>query len=148
MMVEIYAGPGSLRAVVSGEFSMDEAKRTFLEILDAVAHHRAGKVLVDGRELKGEPKTIERFLYGSFAAHAVATHPKGGPPRASQFAYLLREPIFEPQRFGETVAVNRGMWVRSLGNPDEALEWLGWGAADQTPQARRESSRSAALDRL
>jgi hypothetical protein len=26
MTLEIYAGPGSLRAVVSGEFSMDEAK--------------------------------------------------------------------------------------------------------------------------
>jgi len=132
MTLEIYAGPGSLRAVVSGEFSMDEAKSTFLELLDVVAQHRAGKVLIDGRELKGEPKTIERFLYGSFAAHAVTTHPKRAP-RASQFAYILREPVFDPQRFGETVAVNRRMWVRSFDNPDDALEWLGWGAADPAP---------------
>jgi hypothetical protein len=131
MMVEIYAGPGSLRAVVSGEFSMDEAKRTFLEMLDAVAHHRAGKVLVDGRELNGEPKTIERFLYGSFAAHAVATHLKGGMAPAPQFAYVLQEPVLDPKRFGETVAVNLGMWVKSFGNLDDALGWLGWAPASQ-----------------
>jgi hypothetical protein len=135
MTLEINAGPGSLRAVVSGEFSMAEAKRTFLEILDAVARHRAEKVFIDGRELKGEPKTIERFLYGSFAAHAVTTHPKRAP-RASQFAYILREPVFDPQRFGETVAVNRGMWVRSFDNPDDAFEWLWWGAGGQAPEGQ------------
>ncbi|HSM73311.1 MAG TPA: hypothetical protein VK852_01675, partial [Desulfobacterales bacterium] len=78
-------------------------------------------------------KTIERFLYGSFAAHAVATRLKPGAPRAPQFAYLLREPVLDPRRFGETVAVNRGMWVRSFDNVEDALEWLGWGAADQRP---------------
>jgi hypothetical protein len=135
MTLEIYAGPGSLRAVVSGEFSLDEAKSIFLEILDVVAQQRAEKVLIDGRELKGEPKTIERFLYGSFAAHAVTTHPKRAP-RASQFAYLLREPVLDPRRFGETVAVNRGMWVKSFDNPDAARKWLGWGAADPAPEGQ------------
>jgi hypothetical protein len=134
--VEIHPGPGALRAVVSGEFSMDEAKRTFLEILDAAARHRAGKVLIDGRELKGEPNIIQRFLFARFAAHAVASYPKRDAPRTSQFAYILREPMFEPRRFGETVAVNRGMWVRSFDNSDEALEWLGWRAADPAPGGR------------
>lgn len=136
MTVEIHPGPGFLRAVVSGEFSMDEAKRAFLEILDAAARHRAGKVLVDGRELKGKPNFIQRFLFARFAAHAVASRPERGAPRTSQFAYLLREPMFEPQRFGETVAVNRGMWVRSFDDPDDALEWLGWRAGDPTPGGR------------
>ncbi|MDZ7598144.1 MAG: hypothetical protein U5J82_07610 [Desulfobacterales bacterium] len=131
MMLEIRAEAGLLRATATGEFSMEEAKRTFLEVLDAVAHHRAEKILLDGRELKGEPKTIERFLYGSFAAHAVATHLKRGAPRAPQFAYVLQEPVFDPQRFGETVAVNRGMWVKSFDNLGDALEWLGWAPANK-----------------
>jgi hypothetical protein len=133
MTVEIHPGPGSLRAVVSGEFSMDDSKRTFLEILDAVARHRAERVFIDGCELKGKPNFIQRFIFARFAAHAVASRPERGAPRTSQFAYLLREPMFEPRRFGETVAVNRGMWVRSFDNAEDALEWLGWGAGDQRP---------------
>ncbi len=131
MMLEIRAEAGFLRATATGEFSMEDAKRTFLEMLDAVAHHRAEKILMDGRKLKGEPKTIERFLYGSFAAHAVATHLKPGAPRAPQFAYLLQEPVLDPKRFGETVAVNRGMWVKSFDNLGDALEWLGLAPANK-----------------
>ena len=29
------------------------------------------------------------------------------------------------RRFGETVAVNRGMYVKTFDNPDDALGWLG-----------------------
>jgi hypothetical protein len=140
MMLEIRAESGLLRATATGEFSMEAAKRTFLEVLDAVAHHRAEKILLDGRELKGEPKTIERFLYGSFAAHAVATHLKRGAPRAPQFAYVLHEPVFDPQRFGETVAVNRGMWVKSFDNLGDALEWLGWAPASQANEVTHGSA--------
>ncbi len=140
MMLEIRAEAGLLRATATGEFSMEEAKRTFLEMLDAVAHHRAEKILLDGRELKGEPKTIERFLYGRFAAHAVATHLKRGAPRAPQFAYVLQEPVFDPQRFGETVAVNRGMWVKSFDNLGDALEWLGWVPASQANAGDHDSA--------
>ncbi|MFY9942400.1 MAG: hypothetical protein WAK57_09520 [Desulfobacterales bacterium] len=131
MMLEIRDEAGLLRATATSEFSMKGAKRSFPEMLDAVAHHRAEKVLIDGRKLKGEPKTIERFFFGSFAAHAVATHLKRGAPRAPQFAYPLREPVLDPQRFGETVAVNRGMWLKSFGNLDDALGWLGWAPASQ-----------------
>ena len=55
-----------------GEFSLEEAKRTFLEMLEAVARHKVRKVLFDGRGLAGEPKTMERFYYGEFVARAVA----------------------------------------------------------------------------
>jgi hypothetical protein len=54
-----------------GEFSLQEAERTFLEMLEAVARYKVEKVFFDGRELTGDPKTMERFLYGEFAAESV-----------------------------------------------------------------------------
>ena len=125
------AGSGVLRVTASGEFSMNEAERTFLDILAAVAQHETGKILVDGRQLEGEPTTIERFLYGDFAASAVARFTKSGLVRAPQFAYVLHKPVLDPGRFGETVAVNRGMWVKVFDDLDDALGWLGVAAASR-----------------
>jgi hypothetical protein len=39
--------------------------------------------------------------------------------------------VLDPKRFGETVAVNRSMWLKSFDNPDDALGWLGWAPASQ-----------------
>lgn len=117
--------PEWLRADVTGEFSLEEAERSFLEILEAVALHRAEKVLFDGRELTGEPATIHRFLYGAFVADAVLKCISvRSVPRTLRFAYVLKEPVLDPQKFGETVAVNRGMWVRTFDNLEDACEWL------------------------
>ena len=125
MILRTSAETGLLRAIVSGEFSLEEAERNFLEILDAAARHKAEKILIDGREVKGRPSAIQRFLYGEFAAGAVARSIRElGLSRASQFAYVAREPVLDPRRFAETVAVNRGMWVKAFDNLEDALGWL------------------------
>lgn len=125
MILRISAESGLLRVIAIGEFSSEEAERTFLEILDAVARHKTEKILFDGRELKGEPDTIERFLYGKFAAQSVVRDIRERGLRfAPQFAYVLQEPVLDPQRFGETVAANRGMWVKAFDNIEDALGWL------------------------
>jgi hypothetical protein len=132
MIVRISAGSGLLSVMALGEFSLEEAEETFLEILDAVARHRTEKILLDGRKLEGEPSTIERFLYGEFAAQTVARYMRErGVPRASQFAYVLQEPVLDPQRFGETVAANRGLRAKDFDNLDDALGWLGAAPADK-----------------
>jgi hypothetical protein len=125
MNLEISAEPGFLHVGAKGTYSLQEAKRTFLEMLEAVARNRAGKVLFDGRGLAGNPKFMERFYYGEFAAQSVAKYAVHGVPRDTKFAYVLEVPILDPRRFGETVAVNRGMVVNTFENPDEALRWLG-----------------------
>jgi hypothetical protein len=132
MIARISAGSGLLSVMALGEFSLEEAEETFLEILDAVARHRTEKILLDGRKLEGEPSTIERFLYGEFAAQTVARYMRErGVPRASQFAYVLQEPVLDPQRFGETVAANRGLRAKDFDNLDDALGWLGAAPADK-----------------
>jgi hypothetical protein len=108
-----------------GKFSLKEAKRTFREMLEAAALHKAKKVFFDGRKLIGKPEIMERFYYGEFAAQTVWDFAERGVSPATRFAYVLREPVLDPGRFGETVAVNRGMAVRAFDNPEEALQWLG-----------------------
>jgi hypothetical protein len=127
MAVHIGTEPGCLRVWASGEFSLQEARRTFLEILEAVARNAVKKVLFDGRQLLGEPTAIERFYYGEFVARAVYDFKARGVSPATMFAYVLRPPVLDPAKFGETVAVNRGMSVKATDSMREAREYLGLG---------------------
>ena len=68
---------------------------------------------------------MERFFYGEFAAQEIAKFADRGVSRATQFAYVLEAPVLDLHRFGETVAVNRGMYVKVFDNLQDALEWIG-----------------------
>ena len=125
MKLEICPKSGFLKVGAMGEFSLEEAKRTFLEMLDALARHNVKKMLFDGRGITGEPALIERFYYGEFVAQAVKEFADRGVSRATKFAYALKEPVLDKKRFGETVAVNRGVVVKTFDNLEDALEWLG-----------------------
>jgi hypothetical protein len=129
MVLDIRPADNYLHVVVSGEFSLTEAQRAFLQILESVSRLEADKVLVDGRKLTGDPKTLERFDYAEFTTRALAAFAERGVSRATQFAYVLAEPVRDPGRFGETVALNRGLRVRTFSLLDDALGWLGAGRA-------------------
>jgi hypothetical protein len=124
MSLKTSAEPGFLLAVAGGNFSLADAKRTFVEMLEAVARARVRKVLFDGRGLTGNPKSMERFYYGTFAAEAVMRYAEHGVSRATQFAYVVIPPVLDSRRFGETVAMNRGMHVKAFDNIDDARRWL------------------------
>jgi hypothetical protein len=125
MLLTIRAESDLLKVDARGRFSLKDAKRTFLEMLEAAALHKSKKVLFDGRKLLGKPETMERFYYGEFAAQTVAHFEDRGVSPVTQFAYVLKEPVLDPLRFGENVAVNRGMLVKAFDNLDDAVEWLG-----------------------
>jgi len=126
MILTIITEAGFLRVVVTGEFCLEEAQRTFLDIIDAVAKYKTDKILFDGREIVGEPHSIERFYYGAFTAEMCHKHLYKAEYRiVPMFAYVLKEPVLDPRRFGETVARNRGMIVKAFDNLNEAQEWLG-----------------------
>ncbi len=120
---EIHFESGRLNVDATGEFSLKEAKRAFLDIVGAAIRYQATKVLIDARKLQGRPKDIERFIYGEFAAKATfrIVREHGISPR---FAYIMKEPLRDPRRFGENVAVNRGMTVKVFETPEEAFTWL------------------------
>ena len=121
MTLEIRPEPEFLNLRATGEFSLEEAKRTVLEMLEAVAESKATKVLFDGRKIKGEPATIERVYYGEFAAFSVS---ESSRLAGTKFGYVLLEPVRDPRKLGEMVAVNRGMLVKVFDNLGDALEWL------------------------
>lgn len=131
MILTISAESGFLHVGAVGTFSLVEAKRTFIETLEAVARNKVGKVLFDGRGLVGNPKMMERFYYGEFAAQTVAKFKDRGVSRATQFAYVLEPPMLDPERFGEIVAENRGMFVKAFDDLDDALKWLGIAPANK-----------------
>ena len=114
---------GLLNVDASGEFSLEDAKQAFLELLEAVAQHKAQRILFDARKVTGKPKDMERFYYGEFVAgetHKIVVKHEIVP----QFAYVLHEPLRDRTRLGETVAVNRGMNVKTFETPEDAIEWL------------------------
>lgn len=116
---------GLLKIEARGKFSLIEAKRNFVEILEAVGQHNTKRVFIDGRKLIGKPETIERFFYGEFVARTIRDFAQRGVSPSTQFAYVLKEPVLDPRRFGETVAVNRGMLLKAFDKPEDALQWLG-----------------------
>jgi hypothetical protein len=125
MILKTHFAAGLLEVEIGGEFSLEEAKLNFQEVLDAVGHHQAGKVLFDGRSLKGEPEVMERFFYGEFVANeTLRRRHERRITSVPRFAYVLEEPVLDPRRFGENVATNRGMIVKAFQNREEALEWL------------------------
>jgi hypothetical protein len=93
-------------------------------MMEAIALNKTKRVLFDGRTITGNPQTIERFYYGEFAAFTVAQYQDRGIAPAIPFAYVLKEPVLDPDKFGETVAVNRGMRIRVFDNVEDALKWL------------------------
>jgi hypothetical protein len=125
MKLQISADSGTLHVTATGKFSLQAAKRTFVEMMNAVAKHQVAKVFFDGRSVKGKPEVIERFYFGEFAANTVIRYSARGPCPSTAFAYVLKEPLLDPGRFGENVAVNRGMNVRVFDNVKDAQRWLG-----------------------
>src|SRR5215469_15068634 len=119
MREEMGSDSDLLTVHVTGEFSLDEAKRIFVEMMESIALHRTKRLLFDGLTITGDPRTIERFYYGEFAAQTVAQYQSRGVSLATPFAYVLSEPVLDPERFGETVAVNRGMCLKAFDNIEE-----------------------------
>ena len=122
---KIVPRPKVLHVLVEGDFELEEAKRHFLKIISALEEHGGKKVLFDGRGIDGDPAVVERFYYGDFVAEVVKqfrvrTDADENPP----FAYVLFEPVLDPLRLGETVAINRGMNVKSFESIPAAVAWL------------------------
>jgi hypothetical protein len=125
MQHEMHFEVGTLNVRVQGLFSLKEAKSGFLEVLEAAAQLQAERVLVDGRMIEGAPAFMKRYHYSEFVAEEVRRlliERKIFP--AIRFAYVLVAPIRDPGLFGENVAANRGMVVKTFDTLQGALEWL------------------------
>ncbi len=98
-------------------------KQALLDLLEAALDYAASSgvtaVLVDISEVEGSPSTAERFEMGEAFAEIQL-----GKSVIVAIAIVGREPMIDPERFGETVALNRCAVGKVFTDPVEAVNWL------------------------
>jgi hypothetical protein len=96
-----------------------------LELIDLVGAeaHTQGlmRVVVDIRQVEGDPPEMDRFRAGEHAASVLGS-------RIRTAVIGRAESI---NRFAEGVAVQSGADMRVFSNEDEALEWVGEDEVDE-----------------
>jgi hypothetical protein len=113
-----------LSVVIEGPFEFSALGSMFDLLLEDCAKHGALKALVDLRGVTGSLTIMDRFGMASlFASKYLAARLSGRVP-ACRFAVYGQTPIVDPKRFGETVAVNRGVPLRVFLDESVAREWL------------------------
>ena len=114
-----------LRATVSGAYSLRKAQDVLDDAVKAALAIGQTRLLIDASGVTGAPTQDERYMLGLFMAAEQRILASKTPPIEVQVAVYGRQPLIDPERFGETVAVNRGANVKVSERMDEALAWLG-----------------------
>lgn len=103
-----------------GPFEMDAVLEVFSNVFNLASEKELGAILVDGMEMHGvPPKTYDRYKMGEYIAELCRNY--GRPVR---IAVAGKVPLVDPERFGETVARNRGANGRVFTDLEEAKAWL------------------------
>jgi len=108
----------------SGDFSVEQACRLFTEAMEFISGKDVRRILMDARQVKGQPGTLEYFRYGEFIAAEIVRFSRVGKIGPLRIAYLALPPLLDPGRFTQTVATNRGATVIATDDMDEAMHWL------------------------
>ena len=129
LKVDIEARQDYLYAAVSGEFTLRAAQAAYDRVVHAALPLAQTRILIDARGVSGNPQPDERYALGVYIANEQRLLAERRPPIHVKVAVLGHQPVVDPQRLGETVAVNRGAKVKVSEQLDEALAWLGISAA-------------------
>jgi hypothetical protein len=102
----------------AGSVSFNEAVALVRAAIEAARRNRARDLLVDTTALTGfpSPNTFQRFL----AAVEWAEEARG----RLRLAMVARAEMIDPQKFGVTVAANRGLVSNIFTTEVEARAWL------------------------
>lgn len=123
--VEIQSKKHYLRATVSGAYNLRAAQDAYDQAVKAALAHGHTRVLIDASGMTGTPTQDERYMLGLFVAAEQRLLAAKVPQVTVQVAVFGHRPLVDPDRFAETVAVNRGAKVKVSERLDEALAWLG-----------------------
>jgi len=123
MDVKIIQKEKFLHVRASGHYSLAEMNAMSQAMFAALQQHPQANCLIDCRQVIGSPTLNERFEWPRFTARLLEDFPV--IQRQTRFAFVASEPFLDPGRFGETVAVNRGVNVLATESLDAALRWLG-----------------------
>jgi hypothetical protein len=109
-----------LLVTCQGLFDAEELTDVHRKALDCAVEENLRAILVDTTDLRGHtPSTMERFNFGATIAKLQQRE------NSHIFiAFVGKEPVIDPSRFGETVALNRGGSAKVFEYSSEALRWI------------------------
>jgi len=141
MDLQITSHSNYLYVQVYGQVSLSDANAKFKQVLKAVVQNQSTRILVNCTELSGNLSTSDRYLHSEFAAKQIREYRQEHTFPSVRFAYVLNTEIADPRRFGEIVAHNRGIIVKTFMSEQDALQWL---LKDKTnePEVREEDRAS------
>ena len=101
-----------------GEIPLQVAVAGVTQAIELCHQHQVKRLLIDATGLIGSrsPSMVERF--------DIATEWAMAARGAIKIALVLRPDLIDPQRFGTTVARNRGLQFDTFASEAEALAWL------------------------
>ena len=103
----------------SGSYDKSELLDLLELALEFAADNSMQAVLVDISAVEGTPNTEDRFELGARFAEIQLSK-----ETIVAIAVYGREPLIDPERFGETVALNRCAVGKVFTDIDEAIRWL------------------------
>jgi len=109
---------------VTGNFSLSDAKKMYTDALDTLMDKKLSKLFFNAYKVKGYVKTIDRYFLGEFAALESLKYMEKGLLGLTA-SFYGKEPIIDPERFGELVARNLGLNLKVTTDKKEALQFLG-----------------------
>lgn len=111
---------------LTGVFSVEDTLHSFRLALGACLESGLSRALIDFTHVTFDhpATTLERFDLGSHIAAEIVAYREQGLIRM-QVAFLGREDQYNPERFVEIVARNRGGQVKATTSLAEALAWFG-----------------------
>jgi len=113
-----------LRIALTGNWDSSSLGPTADKILALCEKHQTREILMDVRNLEGNPNAFDRFAMATLftAKYFAARLANRVPP--CRFAVIGKEPLVDRKRFEETVDVNRGLPVKTFTDLEEAEKWL------------------------
>ena len=114
-----------LYVLIEGGFEYLSALQTTDIILETCAKHEVTKVLIDFRRVIGQITDIERFHYAEVSTDKYHKQLEAGLVKKCRFVWVGKPPQLDPKKFGESVALNRGLIVRVTPDMEHAFVFLG-----------------------
>lgn len=119
--IDVVKWDNYLQLLFSGSYTLDKAFHAFKFAVDQAIAYNYSRILMDAFGVKGIIPRMDRYHYAEFLANYIRQNALGKIHRISMTGPI---PIVDHNRFGETVAVNRGVNARVFTNREEALSWV------------------------
>ena len=116
--------PEYLTMIYEGDYDSSLAGMFTNQILETCKTYQPSKLLIDLRALKGDMTILDRFNLAVMATTKYFSGKLTGKIPSCRYAIVGNPPLVDPDRFAETVAVNRGLNVKVFTDWEKTIEWL------------------------